>query len=105
MDKPQRTLSQNAALHLWLRQTADLLNDAGMDMKKTLKESVDIPWTEESAKLHLWKPVMEAMTGNDSTTEMDTVEPSEICKVITKHIGENHGVVLTEWPNRFTRDE
>ena len=98
-----RTPKQNASLHLWLRQVSECLNGAGLDMKKTLKPHVDIPWTEENAKEHLWKPVMEAMTGGESTTDMDSAGPSEICRVITRHIGEKFGVVLPPWPDRFTQ--
>jgi hypothetical protein len=45
-----RTMAQNSALHLWLGQVAQTLNDAGLDMKKTLKPNVDIPWTVQLGK-------------------------------------------------------
>lgn len=105
MERPQRTTLQNKSLHLWLRQVSETLNDAGLDMKKTLKESVDIPWDKEgrNAKEHLWRPVMEAMTGEESTTDMDTLDPTLITDVINRHIGEKFGVTLPPWPNRFNQ--
>ena len=104
-EKPQRTEKQNRSLHLWLRQVSETLNDAGLDMKKTLKPSVDIPWDKEgrNAKEHLWRPVMEAMTGEESTTDMDTTDPSEVYLVICRHISEKHGVTLPPFPDRFHR--
>lgn len=103
MQRDQRTLKQNNSLHLWLEQVAETLNDNGFDMKKTLKPEIDIPWTKTSAKEFLYKPILEAMTNKDSTTDMDTLEPSIICDVLSKHIGEKFGVVLPPFPNRFNQ--
>mgnify|MGYP003406681413 CR=1 FL=1 len=97
-DRKQRTPLQNKSLHLFCQQLADALNGAGYDMKKTLKPGVDIPWTKESIKEHIWRPVQEAMTGKRSTTEMNTVDPSEVYEVINRHMGEKFGVHV-EWPH------
>lgn len=43
----QRTLTQNRALHLFLGQLCDVLNDAGLDMRAVLKQDVELPWTVE----------------------------------------------------------
>jgi regulator of sigma D len=37
----QRTQTQNKALHKYCQMLADKLNDAGLDMKQTLKPSKD----------------------------------------------------------------
>ena len=106
MSDQQRTVKQNASLHLWLRMVADCLNDAGLDMKKTLQPSIDIPWTEETAKNHLWKPVQEAMTGNDSTAEATTTDYDKVCQTITRHLSERfEGLVIPPWPDRFGQME
>jgi hypothetical protein len=55
-----RTHKQNNALHVYCRMLSEALNDAGYDMKKTLKQEVEIPWTTELVKQYLWKPVQEA---------------------------------------------
>ena len=68
----QRTLTQNRALHLFCQWLADTLNDAGYDMRKTLRQDVDISWTCESVKEHLWRPIQIAMTDKRSTTEITT---------------------------------
>ena len=36
-----RTMAQNSALHLWLGHLATVLNDAGLDMRKTLKAMME----------------------------------------------------------------
>lgn len=96
----QRTAKQNASLHLWLRQSAEALNDAGYGIKKVLMDNpVEIPWTEHSAKELLWRPVQEVMTGNESTAEQDKLAYSDIEKVVSRHISECTGVTLPPWPS------
>lgn len=102
--KKQRTLSQNASLHLYLTLLADELNDSGQDMRKVLKETVDIPWDKDTAKRFLWKPVQEIMVDKISTAELTTDEVSKIYKVLDRHIGEKCGVHI-EWPSVENTEE
>ena len=97
-DRKQRTLQQNKALHKFCELLADALNDAGYVMKKTLKPGVDIPWTKDMIKEYIWRPVMKAMEGVESTTEMNTVDPSEIYEVVNRHMAEKFGVHVS-WPS------
>lgn len=96
----QRTLTQNRALHLFCQWLADALNDAGLDMRKTLRDDVDVPWTQASVKEYLWRPVQTAMTDKKSTTEITTVEPTEIHAVLSRHLGQRLGIQCPEWPKR-----
>lgn len=89
-----RTLQQNKALHLFCTQLSDTLNSAGLDMRKTLRQDIEIPWTPENVKNHLWRPIQEAMTDKYSTTELDRIEPSQIYEVLMKHLGEKFGIYL-----------
>jgi hypothetical protein len=84
-------------MHLYFRLLAEKLNDAGLDMKRTLKPGVDIPWTAENVKNHLWRPIQEAVTGKESTTEITTVDPSHVYEVLNRHTAEKLGVSV-EWP-------
>jgi hypothetical protein len=93
----QRTNLQNAALHKYLGLLADALNDAGLDMKKTLKTEVDIPWTQDLAKEYLWRPIQKSLTGLDSTTRPDTKQYPYIYEVLSRHMAEKFGVVVL-WP-------
>lgn len=104
-DPKQRTPTQNSCLHEWLGQVADVLNAAGLDQRVVLKENVEIPWTKESAKNQLWRPIQKAMTGKESTTEGTTTDYPAICETITRHLGQKFGVVLPPWPTRFTQGD
>jgi len=99
------TKRQGRALHVWLKLLADELNGSGYDMKKVLKGEVDIPWTKESCKLYLYKPILEAMTGKTSTKQMNTVEPSEVCKIIGRRLAEKFGITVPPWPSYHNHEQ
>lgn len=100
MDKEakQRTLQQNKALHKYFTYLAAGLNASGFDMKKTLKESVEIPWTPETVKDWLWRPIQQAQLGKESTTELTTKDIDEVLDVLTRHLGEKLGISV-EFPS------
>jgi hypothetical protein len=79
---------------------ADALNDSGYDMKKTLRQDIEIPWNKDRVKEFIWKPVQKAMIGEESTTQMNTVDPSEIYETINRHMGEKFGISVP-WPSYF----
>ena len=93
----QRTTKQNSALHLWLTRLAAVLNAAGLDMKKVLKPSVDIPWTQDSAKEYLWRPIQIAMSGEVSTATADKDDYLQTYETLNRHLSIKFGVSL-EWP-------
>lgn len=93
-----RTPTQNAALHLLLRQLAEQLNDAGFSMMRVLKHDAEIPWTEVSVKEHLWRPVQEAMTGKVSTADCDKLEYSDIWEALSRHLAQTLGITPLPWP-------
>ena len=95
----QRSTAQNNSLHLWLSRLSDTLNNAGLDMKKVLKPEIEIPWTMLSAKEHLWKPIQKTMYGNVSTTDSNTIQYSEVYKVLDRHLTEKFNVHV-EFPNK-----
>ena len=89
---PQRTKQQNKALHVLFGLLANTLNDNGLDMRKTLKPEIDIPWSASSAKEYLWRPIQKAQLNKQSTTELTTKEIDEVFDTINKHIGEKFGL-------------
>ena len=93
----RRTAKQNNALHLWIRWLVKALNDAGLDMRKVLKPSIQIPWTEESAKEHLWHPVQKIVCGKEKSSDLDKKEVSEVYEVLNRHLSEKFGVSI-EFP-------
>lgn len=89
-----RTTKQNRALHLYFNHLAEALNDAGLDMRRTLKPSIDIPWSGETIKEYLWKPIMKAQLGKESTTEMTTKDIDKLFDTLNRHLGEKFGLMV-----------
>lgn len=88
----KRTPQQNKALNLYLRELAQALNDAGLDMTVVLNPGVAIPWNQDMAKEFLWRPIQKVMTRKESTTQLDKLDVSSIYEVLDRHIAEKFGV-------------
>jgi hypothetical protein len=69
--KSTRTLQQNASLHLFCEQLAQVLNESGQDMRTFIREDIDISWTGYNVKTYIWKPLQKLLTGKKSTTQLD----------------------------------
>jgi hypothetical protein len=94
-----RTVRQNASLHKFLELLAESLNDAGLDMRIVLKPEVDIPWTKDSAKEFLWRPLQKALLGEASTAKASTVDYTPVYDVLARHMAEKHGLRVPDWPS------
>ena len=90
-EEKQRTIKQNRALHLLFNQLSEELNNAGLDMRKTLKPTINIPWSGNSIKEYLWRPIMKSQLGKESTTELNTKDIDEVFETINRHLGEKFG--------------
>jgi len=98
MEEKQRTLQQNKSLHKMFDLLANELNQVGWDMRRTLKESVDIPWSAATVKQYLWRPVQEAQLGKESTTELTTKEIQLVYETLNRFLGEKLSVHVP-WPS------
>jgi len=99
MEEEKRTIQQNKALHKWFELLAEALNDSGLDMKKTLKHDIDIPWTKDMIKKHLWKPVQKAVLNKESTTKLLKVEEiDKVFDVINRQLGTKFNI-YQEFPS------
>tara|TARA_R110000803_G_scaffold29852_1_gene67804 strand:+ start:96 stop:524 length:429 start_codon:yes stop_codon:yes gene_type:complete len=87
----KRTSAQNNALQVYCRLLAEAFCDRGLDMKKVLKEEYDIPWTGDSVREHLWKPLQKAMIQKESTTDANTNEYSKVYDVLNRHFANKYG--------------
>ena len=92
------TQKQFNALHVWCEQVAQCLNDAGLDQRVVLKPAIPIRWGKDSVKQYLYKPLLKALTGKESTTEQDKLDPSTVADHLARHMGEKFGVTLPMWP-------
>lgn len=90
----QRTHKQNNALHKYFTLLADELNNAGWDQRKTLRESIELPWSQSSVKEYLWLPVMLALHQKDSTASLDKAEINEVYETLTRHLTQRTGVFV-----------
>ena len=100
--RKQRTSQQNKAFWKFCELLAEDLNSHNLDMKVVLKPEVEIPWSKDMVHDFLWIPIQKAMTGTDSTTEMNTQDCSQIHEVLMKHLVEkfaDHGLDFIPWPS------
>ena len=97
----QRTPQQRKSLEVYCRLLADALNGAGYDMKLLLEKDpeYELPWNQASVKEHLWRPIMLAMTGKESTTQCDRKEYGQIYDVLTYNLGTKLGITVM-WPEK-----
>ena len=91
-EKQRRTNAQNRALHLYFTQLAEALNDAGYDMRETISNDVDIPWTPYTIKENLWRPIQEAYLKKKSTTKLNTTDIDKVYDILNRTVGERTGV-------------
>lgn len=97
-ESKQRTTQQNKALHKFYSELALALNEAGLDMKRTLKPDIDIPWNGDTVKDYLWRPIQQAQLGKESTKELTTKEIDAVYDTLNRHLGEKLGVHV-EFPS------
>lgn len=90
----QRTARQNRALHLFYKHLAEQLNQAGFDMKRTLRADVEIPWNPDTVKNYLWRPIQKAQLQKDSTTELTTRDIDAVTETLTRHLGDKLGISI-----------
>tara|TARA_R110000803_G_scaffold40094_3_gene86398 strand:+ start:337 stop:765 length:429 start_codon:yes stop_codon:yes gene_type:complete len=87
----KRTNTQNNALQVYCRELAEAFSDRGLDMKRVLKKEIDIPWTQDSVREYLWKPLQKAVIQKESTTDANTNEYSKVYDVLNRHIADKYG--------------
>ena len=92
----QRTLTQNASLHVFCGLLAESLNDAGFDFRTFVREGYPVPFNESLVKDHIWRPIQKAITGKSSTTKPETHEYAVIYDALNIKLAE-HGIYVP-WP-------
>ena len=99
----KRTNQQNKALHKYCELMAQDLSDAGYSVQEVC--TLPIQWTKENFKENIWKPVQKAMFPDiTSTTDLNTVQLSEVYEQINLLIGEKFGV-SHQFPSYWSEDE
>ncbi len=92
----QRTLTQNASLHLFCQLLADALNDGGFDFRVFIKEGYPVPFNKNLVKDYLWRPIQKAITGKSSTAKPETHEYSVIYDALNVKLADHD--IHVPWP-------
>lgn len=97
----QRTNQQRKAIEVFCRSLAEVLNDAGFDMQAvfTVKE-VSVPWTQDTVKDVLFRPIMTALLGIESTVDLERQDCSRVHAVLCKNLSEKLGITCPGWPSK-----
>jgi hypothetical protein len=96
------TQTQKNALWLWCTLLANELNNAGVEYwvdSPIFKHKIPSQWTKDLVMDYIWRPVMKAMTGETTTRNLEKLDCSAIEQVVAKHLSENHGVPVPQWPS------
>ena len=95
------TQKQRGSLHVWCGWCAETLNanDIQFERKCTFSNGmISMPWTMELFKDHVYKLILESMTGEKSTEDQKSIDPQKVAIVISKRYGEN-GLICPPWPS------
>jgi len=91
-----RTTDQNSALHLYFRWLAEALQEKDFDFRDL---TVEIPANEHMVKEYMFKPIISAMYGKDSTTKLEKNEVSQAYDVLHRALVDKLGVSVP-FPNK-----
>ena len=89
-------VKQSAALHVFLRLLSLELNKNGFTVQNFFKEGIEIPFSEELVKEHIWRPMQRAITQKDSTQSLTTLETQEIAEFVNLAMAERG--IHVPWP-------
>ena len=89
-----RSDRQNNAMHLWFRQIAEELNNAGYWVRHPFSDKLEIPFTEVLVKETLYKPIIKSMYDKQSTAKVTPAELSEAAEVLIRWLSEHKGVYV-----------
>lgn len=102
----QRTGQQNKALYKFCALLSEALNDAGLDQKKVLKPSYQIPWTKQAVHDHIWLPLQKALYGTTSTMLLTKQGQIDLIHAtIMRMLGQKWHVEYIPFPNDPTKQE
>ena len=102
-DAELKTDQQRKALFLWMKWLAEDLSSAGIDLPAILeKKSIAVPVNQTMCVEVILRPVIKALTGQDSTKKLTKEQINEIVLVIQRHFANQHEVVVSEFPSEFS---
>lgn len=94
IQKMDRTYRQNRTIHLLFRRMAEALNEAGFEISHPFKPDLEIPWSEESVKDLLYRPIITSYFKVDRSSLLDTAQLSESMEILIDAVNRNTGVLV-----------
>ena len=95
----RRTNQANRALHLFYTQLAEVLNEAGLEIRTTLKEDFDVPWSALTVKEFLWRPLQKSYMQEQSTTRLTSKAIDVIYNTLVRELGTRKGIEVPPFPS------
>ena len=95
------TRKQQNSLHIYLRQVAQALNDAGYSIQEVLKNfTFELEWSETSVKEILWRIAQKKMLGKESTTKLSKQKEIDLVyEVMNRFLGEKLHIESIPFPS------
>ena len=105
----QRTDQPRKALEVWCAQCAKVCNDSGVPFhvvwQKIMERGIEVRWDQENFK-DLFRVILcQVYKDFKSTSDAGTTEYDVIREGLTKWFGQEEGVTLPPWPDRFSQAE
>lgn len=94
IQKADRTYKQNRTIHLLFRRMAKALNDAGYEISHPFKPDLEIPWSEESVKDLLYRPIITSYFKVPRSSHLNTEQLSESMEILVDAVNRNTGVYV-----------
>ena len=101
----QRTDQQRKAIEVFCNQLAEVLNDGGFDMQAVFQvKEVSVPWSQETVKDILFKPIAKALFSVNSTVNLERGDCGRVHEVLCRQLASSLGVTCPDWPSKDSRD-
>ena len=98
----QRSGLQNSALHKYCTLLANALNESGQELIIIINaKQSEVPWSMETVKDLMWRPIQKAITKQKSSTKCSTTDYPVIYETLNRHTAEKLGVFVP-WPSKET---
>jgi len=99
----RKSAAQRNALHLWMEQVADALNENSIDrlvvVEALTNRGLDMQWTGASFKESVYKPIFQKVSATESTEDGDSNDDTVVYNGLIRWFGIEFGIQLPPWPS------
>ena len=97
--KPQRTLTQNNAMHSWFTMMSDKLNESGYGVKIVFEHHGELEFTPALVK-EVWRRIQKKQLGKISTAQLTSDEITKIYEEANRYFSESPAHVGIPFPSQ-----